>query len=327
MFDAPLATTIKPTKIIVEAARFAIGLDKPMRDVKKFLAKKTVDGSKSKTVLSTIAAAIKRLLIKEGYSVSEAKFLFSHSGQDLENLRLGGQMPEGRLRAEMVESDQGRRITIELPDASKAAGAFLGLSNTQGGTLLINAILPPLGQIGPMAGTAQVKDFRLKQAPFLAQILSLTSFTGLVNTLGGEGISFANFELPFSYQNDKLQIRGARLYGPSLGMTGDGDIDIGRKVLDFDGTVVPAYNANTILNNIPVLGSLVGRKGEGVFALNYEIRGPFEKAQIAVNPLSALTPGFLRGIFQPNRDKLPDDVLAQIEAVRPKPLDENAETK
>ena len=62
MFDAPLATTIKPTKIIVEAARFAIGSDKPMRDVKRFLAKKTVDGSKSKTVLSTIVQAHSRAI-------------------------------------------------------------------------------------------------------------------------------------------------------------------------------------------------------------------------------------------------------------------------
>ena len=62
MFDAPLATTIKPTKIIIEAARFAIGSDKPMRDVKRFLARKIVDSGKFKTILSIIVQAHSRAI-------------------------------------------------------------------------------------------------------------------------------------------------------------------------------------------------------------------------------------------------------------------------
>jgi hypothetical protein len=41
-----------------------------------------------------------------------------------------------------------------------------------------------------------------------------------------------------------------------------------------------------------------------------------------VNPLSALTPGIMRGIFKPSREKLSDEILAEIEAVKPKPVDE-----
>jgi hypothetical protein len=42
---------------------------------------------------------------------------------------------------------------------------------------------------------------------------------------------------------------------------------------------------------------LVGREGEGVFALTYGISGPIEEPVITVNPLSALAPGFLRNFF------------------------------
>jgi len=53
------------------------------------------------------------------------------------------------------------------------------------------------------------------------------------------------------------------------------------------------------LGNIPVLGWLVtgGDKGGGLVAFNYSMRGPSQDPNVVVNPLSALTPGFLRKLF------------------------------
>ena len=103
-------------------------------------------------------------------------------------------------------------------------------------------------------------------------------------------------------------------------MTGAGEVSFEDKVLELDGVLVPAYSANSLLGDIPLIGDIfVGKKGEGIFALSYTVVGPFEKTQITVNPLSALTPGFLRGIFRVKRDKLPENVIADIEAVAPPP--------
>jgi hypothetical protein len=64
------------------------------------------------------------------------------------------------------------------------------------------------------------------------------------------------------------------------------------------GTLVPAYTINSVLGEIPLIGTLlVGRKGEGIFALTYGISGSVEEPVITVNPLSALAPGFLRNFF------------------------------
>jgi len=48
-----------------------------------------------------------------------------------------------------------------------------------------------------------------------------------------------------------------------------------------------------------VLGWLVtgGDKGGGLVAFNYSMRGPSQDPNVVVNPLSALTPGFLRKLF------------------------------
>ena len=54
-----------------------------------------------------------------------------------------------------------------------------------------------------------------------------------------------------------------------------------------------------MLGEIPLIGNLiVGRKGEGLFALDYGITGPLDEPIITVNPLTALAPGFLRNFFR-----------------------------
>jgi hypothetical protein len=69
-------------------------------------------------------------------------------------------------------------------------------------------------------------------------------------------------------------------------------------VVEVEGTLVPAYFFNQLLGNIPLLGRLFSpERGGGVFAATYRVQGPLSDPTVTVNPLAALTPGFLRGIF------------------------------
>jgi hypothetical protein len=66
----------------------------------------------------------------------------------------------------------------------------------------------------------------------------------------------------------------------------------------MEGTIVPAYMLNSLLGNIPLLGRLFSPEtGGGLFAATWRLNGPLDDPQVSVNPLAALTPGFLRGIF------------------------------
>ena len=95
-----------------------------------------------------------------------------------------------------------------------------------------------------------------------------------------------------------LELTEARAFSASLGLTVRGRIDQRRGVLDLQGTVVPAYVLNSLLGRIPVLGKLFSaERGGGLVAVNYTLRGPIANPSVSVNPLSALTPGFLRGLF------------------------------
>jgi hypothetical protein len=62
-----------------------------------------------------------------------------------------------------------------------------------------------------------------------------------------------------------------------------------------------------MLVSIPVIGDLlVSRRGEGVFGMTYSINGHAGEPRVGVNPVSALTPGILRRIFEPVPQRQPE---------------------
>jgi hypothetical protein len=98
--------------------------------------------------------------------------------------------------------------------------------------------------------------------------------------------------------DEGIQIEKARAYGAALGITAQGKIDLDAGKLDIEGTIVPAYVVSQIVGGIPLIGRiLTGGEGEGLFAATYRAEGSLDDPQVSVNPLAALAPGFLRGLF------------------------------
>ncbi|MEL6956287.1 MAG: AsmA-like C-terminal region-containing protein, partial [Pseudomonadota bacterium] len=153
----------------------------------------------------------------------------------------------------------------------------------------------------------RVENARLRNAPFLTQILSLASLRGLADTLGGDGVLFSRIDLPLRSRAGRYVVQGGRASGPAMGLTVNGWVEPDAGGIAIDGVLVPSYGMNSALGGIPIIGDLfVSREGEGVFSLTYSVRGELERAQVAVNPLSAITPGVLRRIFEnPTQTDLP----------------------
>ena len=138
----------------------------------------------------------------------------------------------------------------------------------------------------------------MRNAPFLTQILSLASLRGLADTLGGDGVLFSRIDIPLTVAGDRYVVTGGKAQGPALGLTVNGYLDADSDI-SVDGVLVPSFGMNSALGGIPIIGDLVvGRDGEGVFSLTYSVRGSLEKANVSVNPLSALAPGVIRRIFE-----------------------------
>ncbi len=194
------------------------------------------------------------------------------------------------------ETVEHRRVQV----ASDNAGAFLhalGIATTlHGGTLFLDGQVDGAGEA---VGTVIIRDYRLIKAPLLARILSVAALTGVLDALSGEGIGFKQLTAPFRAKEGVITLKDGRTSGSALGFTAEGTIDLAHSTLALTGTIVPAFAVNGLVGDIPLLGRLLtnNEKGGGLFAVDYAVRGPTANPAISVNPLSTLTPGFLRSIF------------------------------
>ena len=178
--------------------------------------------------------------------------------------------------------------------------ALTGTPNLVGGVATAQGDWRP-GPPSTARFNVSLRDFEVVRLPVMAQMLSsVGSLTGLAAMLNGDGIGFNHLEAQLVYANDRVTFTRGRMGGPSLGFTGNGFYDIRADNLDADGVVAPSPGLNSMLGNLPLIGNLfVSRHGEGVFGMTYSVDGHAAAPHVMVNPVSALTPGFLRRIFEP----------------------------
>ena len=139
-----------------------------------------------------------------------------------------------------------------------------------------------------------IDDFKIKEVPVFAKLLSLASLQGVADLLTGEGIRFTDFEMKFFNKKGVTTIEEMYAIGPAVSILMDGYIDA-KKLVSLRGTLVPATTINRTIASIPLLGKiLVGDKtGEGVFGVSFKIKGLSNDLKTSVNPIKTLTPRFI----------------------------------
>ena len=139
-----------------------------------------------------------------------------------------------------------------------------------------------------------IENFKVKEVPAFAKLLSLASLQGISDLLTGEGIRFTDFEMKFSNKKGLTTISEMYAIGPAVSILMDGYIE-SKKQISLRGTLVPATTINRSIASIPLLGDiLVGKKnGEGVFGVSFKIKGEPKDLKTIVNPIKTLTPRFI----------------------------------
>ncbi|MEQ9520451.1 MAG: AsmA-like C-terminal domain-containing protein [Parvibaculum sp.] len=233
--------------------------------------------------------------------------------------------PEHAFSARITPNAEGRRdLAVMSSDAGSTLRAVDLFSDMREGKLAIAGTFDDLAEGKPLNGQLEIMNFRVVDAPALANLLTVGSLTGIADTLQGEGIRFVKLDMPFTMTEDRFQVNDAHMSGPAFGLTVKGQIDLNENIMDLNGTVVPAYTINSLLGNVPILGDIiVGREGEGIFAATYAMRGPTAAPTTTVNPLAALAPGFLRRLFEFG-DTLPPEGKSDEPAPAPDPAPDPA---
>jgi hypothetical protein len=233
--------------------------------------------------------------------------------------RVTGTAEGGKFELAITSGPKGRTLTGSADDAGGLLRALDVIDEMRGGKLTLSASYDDSRADHPLAGTAEIADFRMHNAPVLGKLLQSLTVYGIVEAVRGPDLGFSNLIAPFRKTGDVIELSDGRAYSASLGMTAKGRLDLGRRTLDLQGTVVPAYLLNSLLGRIPLVGALLSpERGGGLIAVDYSVHGSFDDPDVGVNPLSAVTPGFLRGIFG-IFDRTPSSGQASPATARPAP--------
>ena len=249
-----------------------------------------------------IDARIDRLVLGPQREVRDFSAQLLREGAYWQAAQIDARFVNGRQLTLHSAGEAGKRsLTFRSDDFGSTLSLFDITDNIVGGRLTISGEVSDAAGKRIVHGHVEGEDYNLVRAPVFAQILSLPSFSAVGSMLAGSGIPFSTLRSDFAYSGDRLVLDHLLAYGGAIGVTANGVVELGRDRLDVQGTIVPAYTLNSILGNVPVIGSLLlGGEGQGLFAGNYHLTGSVADPQVSVNPLSALAPGFLRRLFQPN---------------------------
>lgn len=264
----------------------------------------------------TLAVELERVWVGPKKSLSNISGTFVHRDDLWETVLLKGDIGASKSFELTIRpgADGNRNFLLTSADAGEAMRVLGFYEKMRGGKLEVTGKYNDKAPGNPLIGTLTVTDYQITNAPVLARILSVMALTGILDEMRGGGLEFDSLEIPFVNGGGMLEVKGASASGTSIGFTASGTVYTYADVLDISGTVVPAYALNSALGYIPVLGQIFtgGGKGSGVFALNYSMSGSTDDPAIRLNPLSALTPGIFRNVF---------DIFGQVEnKTGPEPL-------
>ena len=197
----------------------------------------------------------------------------------------------------MPRDNKEHYLSISSNNAGSTLKVLRLYDNMVGGNLKIEARRT---RDKKFIGHAMVRDFSIQNAPVMTKLLSVASFTGMIDLLKGDGLTFTHFNAPFEYHYKVLKLNHAKAEGNVVGITVNGNYDRATDDLGLYGVIAPAYSLNRFLGKIPVVGNLLASKDGTIFAADYKINGSVDEPDVDINSLSILSPNSMKEWYNEN---------------------------
>lgn len=274
---------------------FAITANGPALDLRSILTGSAIGPATAALPAIEVSGHFDRVLVADARWLADVTASALYSEGAWRRVNAGARLANGSsVTFDLADAADGQDVTIRSPDAGELFSALGFFQGATGGTAEIKGKLSDESGRS-LTGTVRAVNFRVARAPALAQLLAVASLTGTLDTLQGQGIAFSSFEAPFRINATTLTLQESRAVGQALCITVEGTLRRAEGELNLGGVIVPLCPVNRLLGDIPLLGDLI--VGEGIGATNYRVTGHTSSPSITVNPLSTLTPGFLRGLL------------------------------
>lgn len=278
--------------------------------------KRKSSGNRKKAGMDVdLQATIGRITGNNNTFITKTKILLKRRGGKIAWMDFRGRLNGmAEIVAVLVPSPSGRRVVKAQSDDAGSVFRMIGLyPSIHGGQLSLRVNLDQ-GGATEKKGTLWVRDFYVLSTQTVnSDPASMEAFKNdfIAAPRPRKGrarrrimqtkLQFDKMKVPFSYGDGQFIMHNSYVNGPVLGATLRGKIDFRTERMKLGGTYVPLYGLNSAIGEIPVLSDLlVGRQGEGVFGVTFAIEGSTRKPTVIVNPVSLLTPGVFRQIFDFN---------------------------
>ncbi|MDP1730602.1 MAG: AsmA-like C-terminal domain-containing protein [Devosia sp.] len=218
-------------------------------------------------------------------------------GADLQRASLQTQLGgERSLSVTTNATPDGKVMSVAFNDLGTMLRLIGIYPNIEGGDGSL--VLQTLSEQKVDVGTFTLRNFAVVDEANVAQILGNHQESRQLISRQNK-LEFRSGEVKFIRRKDRVEVQEAILTGDSVGGTARGFIYTDTRQYDLTGTYVPLFGLNNVFQKLPIFGPLLGgREGEGLFGVTFAVRGPLDKPDFKVNPVSALVPGAFRRMFE-----------------------------
>ena len=211
-------------------------------------------------------------------------------GSDLKKVSLQAQLGDNSsVSVATNPTPEGHSLSVvfnDLGSVLRLVGVYAQVQGGDGSLVLATDTGSKVDQ-----GQVTVRNFAIVDEKNVAALLN-----GQPGTNRSKDMAFRSAQVDFTHRTDRVQINSAIVNGDSIGGTGKGFIYTDSKQYDLTGTFIPMFGLNNAFGKL--FGPLGGGPGGGLFGITFQVKGPLDKPDFKVNPMSALAPGAFRSRFE-----------------------------
>ncbi len=229
----------------------------------------------------------------------------SESGGNIRNVVLRGMTDNGGEIIGDTVTDRGRpSFTLRAGDGGSVLRFLDFYTKIGGGQLTMTQTVTTGDQVAD--GVVVLDNFRIVNEPAMQKMFGASpQQQGGPKSIENDP-SFDRLRVSFSRVTGAIRVNEGVLRNAAIGITFKGMVDFRRENVDIQGSFIPMYALNNLLARVPIVGLLLGGSEEGLLGVTFSVGGSLNNPILRINPVSAIAPGFLRGLFQaPTADNSP----------------------
>ena len=230
-----------------------------------------------------------------GRIMRDTKMAMRLRGAAITSLDLAARVQNRPLRVRMAQASGLVGLDVDASDAGGLLRFADLYGKMRGGTLQARL---RKDRSGVYQGDVSLSEFALVDEPKVKALID-----GGGTKTGGRRrsdlVQIAEASATVRRSRTELLVGNGKLRGGDMAATFEGVVYDGRGRMKMKGTFLPAYGLNRLVSAIPFVGQVAGNgRKSGLLGITFRLSGPWREPQLALNPLSLLTPGRLRKVFE-----------------------------